>query len=127
MMTYSAPPTYPKRSRRRLKTRYARRYPTAMTASAARVVCIHHATCAQAAELDGDAEHGSIFATILTLVAATLDSHTPASTLDDRCHTAPAYARRPPWQSSIPWTTFWFTSCRTFTTRKTRSSKRCRR
>ena len=32
-----------------------------MTASAARVVCIHHATWAWAGELDGDAEHGSIF------------------------------------------------------------------
>src|SRR4051794_16025425 len=82
MMTYSAPPTYPKRSRRRLKTRYVRRYPTAMTASAARVVCIHHATCASAAELDGDAEHGSTSDTTYTLVFASLDSQTPARTLD---------------------------------------------
>src|SRR5215217_2961177 len=57
-------------------------YPTAMTASAARVVCIHHATCTSTAELDGDAEHGSTSGAILTLVSATLDSYTPASTLN---------------------------------------------
>src|SRR5215212_6448620 len=50
-------------------------YPTAMTASAAKVVCIHHATCTSAAELDGDAEHGSTSGAILTLGSATLVVH----------------------------------------------------